>query len=64
MSQLAFDQVSVRKAGGYNLISAKEFVAIPLQERVQLIGSGKVAFYLAGEPVRAIDALKSLRAAA
>ena len=64
MSQLAFDQVSVRKAGGYNLISAKEFIAIPIQERVQLIGAGKVEFYLSGEPVRAIDALKSLRAAA
>lgn len=63
MSGLTFDQVSVQKAGGYNLLSANEFLAMPLMERVQLLGAGKCQFYLGGEQVSTVEAIRSLRAA-
>jgi hypothetical protein len=58
---LIFDQVAVKKAGGYNLISANEWLSLPLAEQFELVTSSKVEFLMAGERVRTVDAMKSMR---
>jgi hypothetical protein len=37
-------QVSVKKAGGYNLLSVAEFLALPATERTNLILGRKIEF--------------------
>jgi hypothetical protein len=58
---LIFDQVAVKKSGGYNLISATEWLALPLAEQFDLVTSAKVEFLMAGERVRTVDAMRSMR---
>lgn len=58
---LIFDQVAVKKAGGYNLISAAEWLALPLAEQFELVTNSKVEFLMGGERVRAVEAMKSMR---
>lgn len=58
---LIFDQVALKKSGGYNLISADEWLQLPLAEQFDLVTTSKVEFLMAGEPVRAVDAMKSMR---
>jgi hypothetical protein len=55
-----YDQVSVKKSGGYNLISGEEFRALPLDERVKLITEGKVHFLKEGQVIPAKEALKRI----
>jgi hypothetical protein len=59
---LVFDQVALKKAGGYNLISVEEWLDLPLREQYDLITQSKVQFLKQGEPVRALDAVKSMGA--
>ncbi len=63
MPKFAFDQVSVKKASGYNLVSASEFLAYPRGERALLVTEGKVQFLSDGQPIPLREALQSIRAA-
>jgi len=61
---LVFHQVSIQKAGGYNLMSREAFLALPINERVQLILGNKVKFLdEKGDVIPTREALKSLREA-
>jgi hypothetical protein len=42
--------------GGFNVVTAQEFMAIPLQERVQLIVTCKARFLRDGQVISARDA--------
>ena len=57
---LIFDQVSVKKAAGYNLLSAEEWLRMPLREQYDLISQSRVQFLMNGETVRTLDAVKSM----
>jgi hypothetical protein len=57
---LIFDQVSVKKAAGYNLLSADEWLRMPLREQYDLISQSRVQFLMNGEAVRTLDAVKSM----
>jgi len=54
-------QVSIKKAGGFNLVGVREFTAMPLTERLALMTQGKVQFLDAnGEILPLLAAVKSL----
>jgi hypothetical protein len=57
---LIFDQVSVKKAAGYNLLSAEEWLGLPLREQYDLISQARVQFLMNGDAVRTLDAVKSM----
>ena len=57
---LIFDQVSVQKAAGYNLLSADEWLRLPNREQYDLISQARVQFLMNGETVRTLDAVKSM----
>ena len=46
---MEFDSVSVQKAGGSVLMTAKEFLALPLDDRLKLIAAGKAEFIKDGK---------------
>ena len=54
-----FDHVSIQKAGGWNLITAAEFFAIPLMERLKLTLEQKVQFLRDGQIIPITEAFKS-----
>lgn len=56
-------QVSVKRAGGYNLMERHEFLAIPLEERIRLISSGQIQFLSDGAPVPLREGLQMLKEA-
>lgn len=57
----AVHQVSVKKAGGYNLISVQEFLAIPSGERTKLILEKMVQFLdQGGAIIPMLDAIRSI----
>ena len=43
------------------VLTPAEFRALPAVERVQWIGKGRFRFFLGGEKVRPLDALKAIR---
>lgn len=55
-----FDHVSLQKAGGWNLITADEFLRIPLGERIDLVMKGKAQFVRDGQVIGAKEALKKV----
>jgi len=58
---LKVHQIAIQKAGGYNLMSKQEFLAMPLGERVQLMLQSKVQFLdELGEIIPVREALKVL----
>lgn len=59
VTKVRFDHVSIEKAGGHNLITAEEFLAIGLQERVHLIVQQKVQFIRDGQVIPAREAFKT-----
>ena len=59
---MSVHQVAIQKAGGYNLMSKAEFLAMPLGERVSLILANKIQFLDdKGEQIPARDALRMLK---
>jgi len=63
MNGLAFDQVTVRKTAGVNLLSAAEWMSIPTLEQFDLISEKRVEFLREGEKVKVIDAVRSMQLA-
>jgi hypothetical protein len=61
MAELSFDQVTIKKSAGVNLISADEWLRIPTLEQFDLIRDRKVEFLLGGERVKVIDAVRSMQ---
>jgi hypothetical protein len=59
---LIFDQVAVKKAGGYNLIGVDAWLQLPLGEQYDLITKSKVQFLRGGEAVNTLEAVKSMAA--
>jgi hypothetical protein len=56
---MKFDRVELHPADGpVRVLTPAEFRALPAVDRVQWIGQGRFRFFLAGEKVRALDALK------
>ena len=54
--------VSVKKAGGHNLLNFEQFMAMPLKERVELIMKKKVAFIDdAGGMIPVMEAMKLIK---
>lgn len=62
--RLPFDQVVIAASDGRpaRVLSAGEFLALPLDRRVQLILGRQVEFALRATPVDRTEALRSLRA--
>jgi hypothetical protein len=55
-------RVAIKRGVGFNLISVKEFLAIPMDKRIQLILEGKVQFLDAtGQVISPREATKMLR---
>lgn len=63
MSGQPFDSVSIRGERGTYSISAEQFLALPIHERVQHILSRNVDFFCGTEPVELRAALAWLRTA-
>lgn len=59
---LIFDQVAVKKSGGYNLIGVDAWLQLPLGEQYDLITKSKVQFLRGGEAVNTLEAVKSMAA--
>lgn len=60
---LAFDQVAVRMSAGVNLMSAAEWMQIPVLEQFDLITASRVEFLAGSARVSATDAVRSINAA-
>lgn len=59
---MKFDRVELHEVDGrVRVLTPEEFRALPAVERVQAIGQGRFRFSLAGQKVRAIDAIKADR---
>jgi len=56
-----FIQVSIKKAGGFNLISKEEFLNISLEDRIKLISNGDIQFLVDGDPLPLREGLKKLK---
>jgi hypothetical protein len=57
--KMKFDRVELHQLDGkVRVLTPDEFRALPAVDRVQWIGQGRFRFSLAGEKVRAVDALK------
>lgn len=55
------DQVSIQMPGGYyNLLTIREWLAMSVNERIELISSGKAQFLQVGQPISTLKALKEL----
>lgn len=61
MNGLAFDQVTIRKAAGVNLITAHDWMQIPTLEQFDLINEKRVEFLQDGAKVKVIDAVRSMQ---
>jgi hypothetical protein len=61
MSEQPFDSVSIRGERGTYSISAGQFLALPIHERVQHILSRRVDFFCGTAPVELRAALAWLR---
>jgi hypothetical protein len=62
---MTFDRVELHPEDGpMRVLTPAEFRALPAVERVQWIGKGRFRFFLAGEKVRPLDALKANRQSA
>jgi hypothetical protein len=59
---LVFDHVAIEKASGFNLITADDWLRMPLREQYELITQSKAKFLKDGQPVRSLDAVKSMAA--
>ena len=59
---LKYDRVELHQVDGtVRPLTPAEFRALPAVDRVQGIGQGRFRFFLAGEKVRPLDALRSER---
>lgn len=59
---IKFDRVELHQVdGAVRVLTPAEFRALPAVDRVQWIGQGRFRFFLAGQKVRPLDALKSER---
>jgi hypothetical protein len=58
---LPFDSVSIKRDGRHVTMSAKEFLDIPMAERVTIILERSVQFYAQGQLVERSLALKQWR---
>ena len=57
----SFDTVEVTENGGKELrLTRKEFLALPLHERIRYLMQGKPKFFKGGEQVRSSEAVRSL----
>ena len=56
---MKYDRVELHPVDGpVRVMTPEEFRALPAVDRVQGIGQGRFRFFLAGEKVRPLDALK------
>ena len=56
---MKYDRVELHQEDGQvRVLTPEEFLALPAVERVRGIGQGRFRFSLAGQKVRAIDAIK------
>lgn len=62
MSEVTIAQVAVKKSsGGYNLLNLKQYMALALDQRMQMIRERKVQFLdHSGEVIPVVKALNSL----
>jgi len=60
--ELPFNEVVVTTPSGSRLLTADQFSAIPLAERVRALLEKRVEFFQDGAPIDTRDALNALRA--
>ncbi len=54
-----FDQVAVQMpGGGFNMMTADEFMKIPMNERIKLLMGGKLQFIKDGKVISSDEAFK------
>ena len=59
---MKYDHVELQEIdGSVRVLTPAEFRALPAVDRVQWIGLGRFRFFLAGEKIRPLDALKADR---
>ena len=56
------DRVMIGAKGAEKALSVSEFLQIPVEQQLELLFRGEVSFFQGHTPVRALDALKVLRA--
>jgi hypothetical protein len=58
---MPFDRVVLVDGAGQRTLSAEEFFALPLAERIQYVVQQKASFFAANTPVDARQALSQMR---
>ena len=59
-----FDAVDIKQDDGTQRhLSAEQFAAIAITERVRLVSRGMVTFFKNGQPIRATEAFRRVEAA-
>ena len=61
MGKMVFDRVVITTNGQAVNLTAAEFFALPLTERLRAIFEKRLAFYSGSDPIDAIMALQSIR---
>ena len=61
MNELPFDTIEVRALAASRILTAEQFIDFAFRERVRLVLSGKLTFYLNGAKVPMAECMKALR---
>lgn len=61
MTELPFDRVTIHQSDGAREMSARDFLALPLHERIRLILQRNLEFFAGNDTVERGAALKGLR---